>query len=90
MEQWQYEVTSGGHLWYGIDDRRRTVWLTEAMRGIRSSASRLRHAQTSICPGFGADIVECVADRSQTPVSYHGCDILGHRKSTPKAIWTQR
>jgi len=33
MEQWQYEVTSGGRLWYCIDDRRRTIWLTEAMSG---------------------------------------------------------
>ena len=33
MEQWQYEVTSGGRLWYCIDDQRRTVWLTDAMPG---------------------------------------------------------
>jgi hypothetical protein len=33
MEQWQYEVTGGGRLWYCIDDRRRTVWLTEASPG---------------------------------------------------------
>ena len=33
MEQWQYEVTSGGRLWYCIDDRSRIVWLTEAMPG---------------------------------------------------------
>ncbi|MDE3074727.1 MAG: hypothetical protein KGJ86_04805 [Chloroflexota bacterium] len=33
MEQWQYEVTSGGRLWYCIDDKRRTVWLTDAMPG---------------------------------------------------------
>lgn len=33
MEQWQYEVTSGGRLWYCIDDERRTVWLTDAMPG---------------------------------------------------------
>jgi hypothetical protein len=33
MEQWQYEVTSGGRLWYCIDDQKRTVWLTEAMPG---------------------------------------------------------
>lgn len=30
MEQWQYEVTAGGRLWYCIDDNRTTVWLTEA------------------------------------------------------------
>lgn len=33
LEQWQYEVTSGGRLWYCIDDQRRTVWLTGAMPG---------------------------------------------------------
>lgn len=33
MEQWQYEVTSAGRLWYCIDDTRRTVWLTDAMPG---------------------------------------------------------
>jgi hypothetical protein len=33
MEQWQYEVTSAGRLWYCIDDKRRTVWLTDAMPG---------------------------------------------------------
>src|SRR5581483_8345093 len=30
MEQWQYEVTGGGRLWYVIDDAHGTVWLTEA------------------------------------------------------------
>lgn len=33
MEQWQYEVTAGGRLWYCIDDGNRTVWLTEAAPG---------------------------------------------------------
>ena len=33
LEQWQYEVTSGGRLWYCIDDAHRTVWLTDAMTG---------------------------------------------------------
>lgn len=33
MEQWQYEVTGAGRLWYCIDDARRTVWLTEASVG---------------------------------------------------------
>ncbi|MCP9621450.1 hypothetical protein FOH10_28885 [Nocardia otitidiscaviarum] len=30
MEQWQYEVTGGGRIWYAIDDARRTVWITQA------------------------------------------------------------
>lgn len=33
LEQWQYEVTGGGRLWYCIDDNRRTIWLTDAMPG---------------------------------------------------------
>ncbi len=33
MEQWQYEVTGGGRLWYVIDDQNKTVWLTEATTG---------------------------------------------------------
>lgn len=33
LEQWQYEVTGAGRLWYCIDDQRRTVWLTAAMVG---------------------------------------------------------
>ena len=33
LEQWQYEVTAGGRVWYCIDDERRTVWLTDAMVG---------------------------------------------------------
>ena len=32
-EQWQYEVSGAGRLWYCIDDRHRTVWLTEASPG---------------------------------------------------------
>lgn len=33
LEQWQYEVTGGGRLWYCVDDSSKTVWLTEAMTG---------------------------------------------------------
>ena len=33
MEQWQYEVTAGGRVWYCVDDERRTIWLTDAMPG---------------------------------------------------------
>jgi len=33
MEQWQYEVTGAGRLWYAIDDARRTAWLTHASVG---------------------------------------------------------
>ena len=33
LEQWQYEVTGAGRLWYCIDDQRRIVWLTLATPG---------------------------------------------------------
>lgn len=28
LEQWQYEVTSGGRIWFCPDDEARTVWVT--------------------------------------------------------------
>jgi hypothetical protein len=28
LEQWQYEVTGAGRIWYLVDDERHTVWLT--------------------------------------------------------------
>lgn len=33
LEQWQYEATSGGRVWYAIDDERRTLWITRAGTG---------------------------------------------------------
>jgi hypothetical protein len=33
LEQWQFEVTAGGRVWYCIDDDRRTMWMTEASVG---------------------------------------------------------
>ena len=33
LDQWQYEVTAGGRIWYCIDDARRTVWMTDAHVG---------------------------------------------------------
>ena len=30
LEQWEYEVTSGGRVRYAIDDGNRTVWLVHA------------------------------------------------------------
>ena len=32
-EQWQYEVTGSGRIWYCIDDRKKTVWLTRVSPG---------------------------------------------------------
>jgi hypothetical protein len=32
-EQWQYEVTAGGRIWFCIDDSSRTVWMTDASVG---------------------------------------------------------
>lgn len=33
LDQWQIEVTSGGRIWYGIDDDSRTIWVVEARTG---------------------------------------------------------
>ncbi|WP_171049936.1 hypothetical protein [Nocardia cyriacigeorgica] len=33
LEQWQYEVTAGGRIWYLIDDETRTLWITKAVVG---------------------------------------------------------
>lgn len=33
MEQWQYEVTGGGRIWYLVDAARRTLWIKVAGTG---------------------------------------------------------
>ncbi|MEV0852894.1 hypothetical protein [Nocardia fluminea] len=33
LDQWQYEVTGGGRIWYAIDDDTRTIWITKASTG---------------------------------------------------------
>jgi len=33
LEQWQFEVTGGGRIWYLVDPVRRTVWITYAGTG---------------------------------------------------------
>ena len=33
LEQWQFEVTSAGRIWYCIDDARQTVWMTDCSIG---------------------------------------------------------
>ena len=33
LEQWQYEVTAGGRIWYCIEDKTKTVWITDAHVG---------------------------------------------------------
>lgn len=33
LEQWQYEVTGGGRIWYAIDDDQRIIWITQAGTG---------------------------------------------------------
>lgn len=33
MEQWQYEITGSGRIWYCIDDMKMTVWLTQVSLG---------------------------------------------------------
>lgn len=33
MEQWQYEVTGAGRIWYLVDVGKRTLWLRHASPG---------------------------------------------------------
>jgi hypothetical protein len=33
LEQWRYEVTGGGRVWYAIDEDARTLWITRAGAG---------------------------------------------------------
>ncbi|CAM2878920.1 hypothetical protein SKPI104516_07615 [Skermania piniformis] len=33
MEQWQYEITAAGRIWYLVDVDRRTLWLKAASTG---------------------------------------------------------
>ena len=33
MDQWQYEITGSGRIWYCIDDKKKTVWLTQVTLG---------------------------------------------------------
>jgi hypothetical protein len=33
MEQWQFEVTSGGRIWYLVDTAKRTLWIRLATTG---------------------------------------------------------
>ncbi len=51
LEQWQYEVTGGGRIWYLIDDETRTVWLTSA------SFSGLATDDPSLATGLMASTV---------------------------------
>lgn len=40
LEQWQYEVTGGGRIWYLVDPDRRIVWLTYAGTGHPKATDR--------------------------------------------------
>jgi hypothetical protein len=33
LEQWQFEVTAAGRIWFCIDDANRTIWMTDASAG---------------------------------------------------------
>lgn len=33
LDQWQFEVTGAGRVWYAIDDETRTLWVTQAGAG---------------------------------------------------------
>ncbi|WP_216916303.1 hypothetical protein [Nocardia noduli] len=42
LEQWQYEITGGGRIWYAIDDESRTLYLTLAGTGHPRQTDRRR------------------------------------------------
>ncbi|GAB1817872.1 hypothetical protein [Herbidospora sp. RD11066] len=42
LEQWQYEVTAGGRVWYLIDDSERTLWFTKVAAGHPKETERRR------------------------------------------------
>lgn len=44
LEQWQYEVTGGGRIWYVVDDDVHTLWITEAGVGHPSRTDRRAQA----------------------------------------------
>ena len=44
VEQWQYEVTGGGRVWYCPDADRRVVWLTEVSLRAPSRSHRAKGA----------------------------------------------
>ncbi|MEU6712865.1 hypothetical protein ABZ897_15400 [Nonomuraea sp. NPDC046802] len=39
----QYEVTSGGRIWYAIDDAETTIWLTKVAAGHPKASERRNH-----------------------------------------------
>ncbi|MEV0682874.1 hypothetical protein AB0I35_03310 [Nocardia sp. NPDC050378] len=41
-EQWQFEVTGGGRIWYAVDDERQTLWITHAGTGHPKQTDRRR------------------------------------------------
>ncbi|WP_218002952.1 hypothetical protein [Nocardia asiatica] len=42
LEQWQYEITGGGRIWYAIDDADRILYLTLAGTGHPRQTERRR------------------------------------------------
>ncbi|MEV6983085.1 hypothetical protein AB0M95_17735 [Sphaerisporangium sp. NPDC051017] len=42
LEQWQYEATAGGRIWYAIYDENRTLWITWAGTGHPKETDRRR------------------------------------------------
>jgi hypothetical protein len=40
LEQWQYEITGSGRVWFLIDDKQRKLWLTSIEPGHPSKTDR--------------------------------------------------
>jgi hypothetical protein len=43
VQQWQYEATAGGRIWYAIDDNARVLWVTQAGTGHPKQTEARRH-----------------------------------------------
>ena len=43
LEQWQFEATAGGRIWYAIDDDARVIWVTQAGTGHPKQTEAKRH-----------------------------------------------
>jgi hypothetical protein len=45
LDQWQLEPTSGGRIWYAIDDDERVLWITQAGTGHPKQTDTRRRKQ---------------------------------------------
>jgi hypothetical protein len=73
LNQWQYEVTGAGRVWYCPDPDERTVWLTDASVGHPEATESEEH----LCPRPAAD----TSARSASPIGEMAGDVLERGRS---------